>query len=337
MIRPPPIRPVARAAARAVVGRLPLPVADALRRPLPSSPPPGRVRRALLRALREGGIPRSVSTFRLVDDPDLELVAADSLVLAQLYWYGVQGWEPELLPWWRSCCRAARSSLELGANVGYFAVQAGRAAPGGRHVAVEPHPLSARICRANLALNRITSVELVVAAAVADPAPASVRLLVPAEQLATPTVAFLAPGTELPEDMARNVTAAIDVPAVDVRRLVAGTDLIKLDVEGQEHALLAACRDHLAERRPTLFVEVLPGTVRLRTLLAELCRQDGYRCYAVTRERLVALDPGALATVRLKERYGGQDVILCAGDPPQVPAPADPGPGAADSQRGAAP
>jgi hypothetical protein len=96
------------------------------RRPGPWAGSAGR----LLRALREGGIPRGVSTFRLVDDPDLRFVAAESLVLAQLYWYGAQGWEPELLPWWRAFCRRADSVLELGANVGYFTVQAARAAPG---------------------------------------------------------------------------------------------------------------------------------------------------------------------------------------------------------------
>jgi hypothetical protein len=31
----------------------------------------------------------------------------------------------------------------------------------------------------------------------------------------------------------------------------------------------------------------------------------------------VQLDPARLATVRLKEEYGGQDVILCTTDPPQ--------------------
>ncbi|MCU1614157.1 MAG: Methyltransferase, FkbM family, partial [Frankiales bacterium] len=40
----------------------------------------------------------------------------------------------------------------------------------------------------------------------------------------------------------------------------------------------------------------------------------GYRCYAPTRERLVELDPPRLAAVRLKEEFGGQDVILCATD-----------------------
>ena len=269
----------------------------------------------LLRALREGGIPRAVSTFRLIDNPELAFVAADSLVLAQLYWYGEQGWEPELLPWWRWFCRHSQSVLELGANVGYWTVQAAKAAPGVRHVAVEPHPYSVQICRANLALNQVSSVEVVGAAAVADSA-VSVRLLVPGDQLATPTVAFLPSGTELPSEMARGVTAEFDVPAVDVRKLLAGADVVKLDVEGQEHALLAAGRQLLRERRPTLFVEVLPGTARLRALLAELCLQDGYRCCATTPDRLVEVAPASLATVVLQEEFGSQDVILCAPDSP---------------------
>jgi FkbM family methyltransferase len=313
-------RAARRGAARAVVGRLPVPIADAVRRPLlpaTGSSLRGRVGRAVLRGLREGGIPRGVSTFRLPDNPALEFVAADSLVLAQLYWHGEQGWEPELLPWWRSFCRRSRSVLELGANVGYFTVQAARAAPATRHVAVEPHPFSARVCRANLALNHVGSVELVEAAAVADPALASVRLLVPADQLATPTVAFVPTDTELPAEMARDVMTVLDVPAVDVRRLLRGVDLVKLDVEGQEHALLTAARDQLRERRPTVFVEVLPGTGRLRALLGELCLRDGYRCYAPTPERLVELPPARLATARLKEEFGTQDLILCAGDPPR--------------------
>jgi FkbM family methyltransferase len=310
--------PAVRSVARALVGRLPVPLADTVRRPRPAgAPPPGRLRRATLRALREGGIPRGVSTFRVTDDPDLAFVAADSLVLAQVYWYGEQGWEPELLPWWRWFCRHSESVLELGANVGWFTVQAARAAPGVRQVAVEPHPFSLRICRANLALNRVRSVELVGAAAVADPTVSSVQLLVPADQRATPTVAFLRPDTELPAGMARDVRTAFDVPAVDVRELLAGADLVKLDVEGQEHALLAAGLDLLRERRPTVFVEVLPGTVRLRALLAELCRQDGYRCFAATPARLVELEPARLATVRLKEEFGGQDVVLSTSAPPR--------------------
>jgi FkbM family methyltransferase len=261
-------------------------------------------------------MPRAVSRFRLVDDPTLEFVAVESQVLEQLYWSGARGWEPELLPWWRACCRSARSVLELGANVGWFAVQGGRAAPGVRYVAVEPHPVSARVCRTHLALNGVTSVDVLEAAAVADPALASVALHVPADQAATPTIAFLPEDTELPADMALDVPTVLDVPAVAVRTLVDGVDLIKLDVEGQEHVLLGAVRDHLREHRPTLFVEVLPGTAQLRTLLADLCTTGGYRCFAFGRDGLVALDPTRLATVRLMDEFGCQDVVLCAGDLP---------------------
>ena len=313
--------PVAGAARRlpdlvaGVVRRLPLPVADRLRGA--ATGPPGRARgrahRLLLEALRRGGIPAGVATFGLADHPGLRFVSHDSLVLHQLYWFGEQGWEPRLLPWWRRCCARASAVLELGANVGYFTVQGARANPLARYVAVEPHPVSARVCRANLALNRVGSVKLVEAAAVAGPGPATVELEIPADQLATPTVAFLGAGTELPAPMRRHVTSTLAVPAVDVRTLLAGVDLVKLDVEGQEHALLAAARDHLRTHHPTVFVEVLPGTARLRRLLAELCRDDGYRCHVpVAGGHLVQLEAADLPEARLLERFGGQDVILSA-------------------------
>jgi FkbM family methyltransferase len=307
------LRMAEQRALRAVVRRLPGSVADRLRTPLPASATlPDRLRRALLTALRHGGIPASVRTFALVDNPACSFVSADSLVLAQLYWFGEQGWEPELLPWWRYLCRSSSAVLELGANVGYYVVQGARAAPGVRYTAVEPHPASLWLCRANLALNGITSVKLVAAAAIADPAAGIARLLVPRDQLLAPTVAFVDGDAELPQRMAGPVGAAIEVPAVDVRTLLAGVDLLKLDVEGQEHALLAAAGHHLRARRPTVVIEVLPGTTRLRRLLARLCVELGYRCYVPQAGRLVRLEPGRLSDVALLHEYGVQDVVLSA-------------------------
>jgi hypothetical protein len=94
------VQAAVRALLGGAVGRLPPPVADAIRQaPPPGRPPlPASVRRAVLRALREGGIPRTVSTFRLADNPELAFVAADSLVLAQLYWCGEAGCDPSCCP-----------------------------------------------------------------------------------------------------------------------------------------------------------------------------------------------------------------------------------------------
>jgi FkbM family methyltransferase len=299
---------------RAVVRRLPGPVADRLRTslPAPAATPLGRLRRALLTALRHGGIPPTVRTFPLADNPARSFATADSLVLAQLYWFGEQGWEPELLPWWRYLCRRSSAILELGTNVGYYAVQGLRAAPGVRYTAVEPHPTSLSLCRANLSLNAITSVTLVAGAAVAGPAAGTARLLIPQGQLLAPTVAFLDGDSELPARMAGPVGAAIEVPTVDVRTLLDGVDLLKIDVEGQEHALLAAAEDHLRARRPTVVIEVLPGTAQLRRLLARLCGELDYRCYVPQPGRLVQLEPHRLGEVALLDEYGVQDLILCA-------------------------
>jgi FkbM family methyltransferase len=295
------------------VRRLPVTIADRVRGPVTASP---RSRRrthdGLLHVLRRGGIPAVVTTFTLRDNPELGFVNAESLVLPQLYWFGEQGWEPQLLPWWRRCCRRASAVLELGANVGYFTVQGARAGPQARYIAVEPYPASARVCRANLELNKVDSVELVTAAAVAHIERQVVELHVPGDQLAAPTVAFLEADTELPERMGRHVTQTVSVPAVDVRSLLPGVDLLKLDVEGQEHALLAASREHLRTRKPTIFVEVLTGTAKLRQLLADLCRDDGFHCYVPRADSLARLDVADILDAPLLDRYGCQDVILSA-------------------------
>jgi FkbM family methyltransferase len=294
----------------AVLNRLPATAVAWLRRPATGSPVREWPRRTARQLLQHGGVPRTVRRFRLVDNPHLAFVNADSMVTQQLFWSGEQGWEPELLPWWRFFCRRSETILELGANVGYFSVQGAVCAPQARYVAVEPHPVSLRTCRENLALNGIRTVRLLAAAASADPAQSTVPLVVPVAQLGTPTVAFLAEGSELPRRMAGPVRTTVDVEAVDVRSLLPGVDLLKLDVEGQEHALLAAGWEQLRAQRPTIFVEVLPGTPRLRALLSRLCTELGYRCYVPRGDHLVPVPPRRLATVDLQRQYGTNDVLL---------------------------
>jgi FkbM family methyltransferase len=288
------------------------PTASAAQSPAPPQSRRHRAHDGLLHLLGRGGIPPGVTTFTLGDNRELLFVNAESLVLQQLYWFGEQGWEPQLLPWWRRFCRRSSAILELGANVGYFTVQGAKTGPHARYIAVEPYPASARVCRANLELNRVESVELITAAAVAHTKLPAVELHVPWDQLATPTVTFMGADTELPGSMRRRVTQTISVPAVDVRSFLSGIDLFKLDVEGQEHALLAASREHLRTRKPTVFVEVLPGTARLRQLLADLCRDDGFHCYVPRADCLVRLETADLLGAPLLDRYGCQDVILSA-------------------------
>ena len=304
---------LARRLLTGMVHMLPPGAAEVFRDPAgPLRSPAGAIRLMATHLLRRGGIPAAVDAFALPDNPSLRFVNADSLVLQQLYWFGEQGWEPELLPWWRYFCRRSSSIVELGANVGYYTVQGARAAPHARYLAVEPHPASVRACRVNLALNRIDSVEVIAAAAVADPSATATELMVPWEQLEAPTVAFMPTSSELPSAMARRHGVVLTVPAVDVRSLLDGVDLLKLDVEGQEYELLAAAWEQLQARHPTIVIEVLPDTPRLRVLLVELCEKLGYRCYAPVRDRLIPLAARSIPDLRVQHTFGTNDLILSA-------------------------
>jgi FkbM family methyltransferase len=312
-------RGAGRRAIRLLVGQLPPAVTEPLRAGgKPSRRGPATAaHRKLIRLLRHGGIPRSAHTFALKDNPRLTFVNADSLVLHQLYWFGEQGYEPELIPWWRYLCGRSSSILEIGANVGYYTVQGACAAPEARYVAVEPHPAAVQTCADNLALNGIESVELIRAAAVAEPHDSSVQLLVPQkEHFAAPVGAFVSGSSEIPAKLSHHITGAIDTPAVAVGDLLDGVDLMKLDVEGLEYGLLSAAADYIAARRPTIVVEVLRGTPKLRALLTSFCLNNGYRCYVPSSTGLHLLDPVWINHAVLQEEFHTRDLILSAVDLP---------------------
>lgn len=86
-------------------------------------------------------------------------------VANKVFWHGWAGYEPETAPLWRELCQQAEVVLDVGAQVGYFALLAGLA--GKRVVAFEPAAANAERCRANIARNGLRNVELV-EAAVAD-------------------------------------------------------------------------------------------------------------------------------------------------------------------------
>jgi FkbM family methyltransferase len=278
----------------------------------------------LLELLRHRGVPADVDAFPLVDNPGVVISNCDSFIVERLYWFGeAKGYEPEVVHWWRYFCKRSERVLELGTNIGYFAVQGAKANPSAHYTAVEPHPGAAAACRRNLEINRITNVELVEAAAVAvaGTVAASVELLLPVGRdhyVDAPCSGFVGTtevhdaGETMPSSSYRSMT----VEAVSLGSLTVERDLIKLDVEGQEHELLASVADVLRRERPTIFLELLDGTPTLRSFLVELCESLPYRCYVPTPTQLLPLSASAIPTVSLLEEYGTRDVVLTCDDPP---------------------
>lgn len=249
--------------------------------------------------------------IRPLDAPALSFEAVDSMVMDAVYWFGVRGYEGTVARVWTALCRRSRSVLEVGGNVGLFTVIGAQAAPGS-YTVVEPVPMVAATLRANLVRNGLAKVELLQAAAIPGDAVRDVALNVPAEDWGMPVGAHLMDDVEVG---GRSSRSQVTVPGLPIRRLAEGRDLIKIDAEGIEAALLADLRPALLERRPTLLIEVLPEAKRLGELLATLASEAGYQIHVLPEwgsDEVVTVPAASFSSV-LPRRYRSKDVVLSPG------------------------
>lgn len=249
--------------------------------------------------------------IRPLDAPALSFEAVDSMVMDAVYWFGVRGYEGTVARVWTALCARSRSVLEVGGNVGLFTVIGVRVAPG-PYTVVEPVPMVAATLRANLARNGLSAVEVLQAAAVPGGEAREVTLNVPAEDWGVPVGAHLIDGVEV---AGRSSRSQVTVPGLPIRGLAAGRDLIKIDAEGIEAALLGDIRALLIERRPTLLVEVLPEAERLGALLAALAIEAGYQIHILPEwgsDRVVTV-PAAAFNAGLPRTFNSKDVVLSVG------------------------
>jgi FkbM family methyltransferase len=174
--------------------------------------------------------------------------------------------------------------LDIGAYVGWYAIQAARAVgPSGQVVAIEPDPRNRLQLESNIDLNRITNATIV------------------------PLAAWSHAGkVKWQGDSAESVWHKIDesrgigtVDAVTVDDLVARcalkrVDWIKLDVEGAEVEVLKGATQSIERFHPALFIEV-HGTL---DALEAFLTQFGYSIDKATFGGITANHGHVLATVK---------------------------------------
>lgn len=162
-------------------------------------------------------------------------------------------WEPETTAYLRRTIRPGWNCVDVGANVGWFAIlMADLAGPAGRVVAVEP---LTELCecireaaRANGLISRLTVVE----GAATETEGGTLRLNLHGSKLGVTT-------ERVPFDWAPAETR--DVGTVTLDRLLHSwerCDLIKIDVEGSEPRVIRGALATIEKYRPLLLVEFLP-------------------------------------------------------------------------------
>jgi FkbM family methyltransferase len=173
--------------------------------------------------------------------------------------------------------------FDIGANVGFFSLVAAAATNRDcRIVAFEPRPGAARMLRRNLRCNRVDAAVWRVAVGDSD---GDVDLMVGRHP----------GGATIARDQAERGSQAVRVPAITIDRAVeAGRlprpDVVKIDVEGAEPAVLRGMSQTLREARPIVVLEVDAATEAeaqmrydvVESLLADL----GYACTRLERSYL---------------------------------------------------
>jgi FkbM family methyltransferase len=175
--------------------------------------------------------------------------------------------------------------IDVGANAGFFSLlAASRVGASGRVLAFEPVPAVRAVLEANLRLNHMSHVALH-AVALAD-RPGTLTLYEgPAAHRGLSSIRPLAHSPRTHEVHAR--------PLDDWLPELPPVKLVKIDVEGAEHHVLAGMRALIERDAPLLVVEVTDAYLRKMgqsaTLLFETLASLGYRMFVIGERQLVPM------------------------------------------------
>jgi FkbM family methyltransferase len=170
----------------------------------------------------------------------------------------------------RAYLRPGDRVVDVGANVGVLAVASAVAVgEAGRVLAIEPHPRTASFLRGNVALNRLTNVDVEVCALGADPG----------------SVRFTDRTSDEQNHVSRQRSAStieVSVRTLDSLFAAPALDLLKIDVEGYELPVLLGAARTLARTRCVYFESgeshFTAFGYRTEDVLALLDRA-GFSCY----------------------------------------------------------
>lgn len=166
---------------------------------------------------------------------------------------GLWGYEGETTRIFLPLARQARGVIDIGANTGLFALLAARANPRCRVLAFEPVPFIFDMLQKNIALNGLTNVETIPAAA--SDRTGETTFFVSYTSVGVPTDSSACAGFRANVQEIRVATTTLDdfmqrpgLPPIDV---------VKIDAEAAEATVIRGAQETLKQHRPFVICEVL--------------------------------------------------------------------------------
>jgi FkbM family methyltransferase len=217
---------------------------------------------------------------------------ADDWVSNQVFWKGWDGYEPETARVFFALAARSRVTLDVGAYVGYYAILAALANPRATVQAFEPHPEIFERLKLNIALNCLSNVICVrAAAAEADGHAELFHVSTSMPTSSSMSLDFMRSAGEL----RRSTVQVVTLDRILRERKLEHLDLVKMDTESTEPKVIAGMADSLRRFRPALVCEVLPAC-GVEAALSALLEPLGYQDYLLTSQgpvpqEVIAADP----------------------------------------------
>lgn len=217
-------------------------------------------------------LPRVGQTSVMLPDGKFLLLdsSGEDWIPTQLFWRGWLGYEPEVTPLFYRLAQKANVVFDIGAHIGFFSTLAGKINPQARVYAFEPLPRVYERLERNVALNGLTNVECILAAAGKEGG--SQEFYFPDEH--APVSSSLRSDillTSLGEKVVRHLTVSVvTLDSFVARNEINQIDLIKMDTERTEHDVILGSTAVLARDHPDIICEVWPDADNISQLEALL-------------------------------------------------------------------
>jgi len=175
----------------------------------------------------------------------------------------------------RACVRPGGTFLDIGANNGVYSLLAATlVGPAGRVIALEPQPEPAALMAKSFAANSMHHAT-VHQVACSDHHGTATMFIPP-----TSRCGGLFPGFSAQVKHRTTTVQLVTLDEIVQQQPLPGEVFIKLDAEGSEYAVLEGARQVVAERRPTILIELNPASARAAgrstAEIVDLLRRLGY-------------------------------------------------------------
>lgn len=193
----------------------------------------------------------------------------------EIFWHGIESeFEPMSLKIWMKLASEANVILDIGANTGVFSMLAGKFSSG-KVYAFEPVPYNYSILQKNIALNPDVNVELQTIAL--SDKNATVDMFIEPD-----TVNYINSLNNDRLDQSKAKKIEVKCQRLDdlvTEKNIPTIDLIKIDVEGHEEAVLKGGQNSIQKFRPSIIIEVLNDKMGsgIQTFFDELGEYFYYR------------------------------------------------------------